>query len=328
MPAADEKPLVVITGVTGYLGSQTCLSFLRDGSYRVRGTVRSTSNQSKLQPLRDGFGDLFSQLELAEADLNNEASLVSVCAGATYVVHTASPFSFSGDCTGPAVAGTNAIMKACTEHGVKRLVMTSSSVAIQCVANEDKPKQGEEYDESYWSNPDRPQGLMDYFKSKTLAEKAAWDFQKTTNPSLEIATINPVFIMGPSLCSGDGTSEGWLVQVLNGSKTEIPVGGMGFVDVRDCALAHLLAVQRPEAANKRFILNFGRTLYRDVYGWLAPFNDRGAKVPTTMAVGDEPTEFDLLSNRQSREVLGITYTPIQQTFVDMAESLLVAGKVK
>lgn len=328
MPAADEKPLVVITGVTGYLGSQTCLSFLRDGSYRVRGTVRSTSNQGKLQPLRDGFGDLFSQLELAEADLNNEASLVSACAGATYVVHTASPFSFSGDCTGPAVAGTNAIMKACTEHGVKRLVITSSCVAIQCVADEDKPKQGEEYDESYWSNPDRPQGLMDYFKSKTLAEKAAWDFQKTTNPSLEIATINPVFIMGPSLCSGDGTSEGWLVQVLNGSKTEIPVGGTAFVDVRDCALAHLLAVQRPEAANKRFILNFGRALYRDVYGWLVPFNDRGAKVPTTMAVGDEPTEFDLLSNRQSREVLGITYTPIQQTFVDMAESLLVAGKVK
>eukprot|EP00957_Ditylum_brightwellii_P178378 13586583-Ditylum_brightwellii.AAC.1 len=112
----SDKPLVVITGITGFLGSAVCELFLNDGSYRIRGTVRSKSNEEKLAPLKKGFGDLFQQLELVEADLNDEASLMAACAGATYVVHTASPFHFKGDCVGPAVAGTMAVMKACTAN--------------------------------------------------------------------------------------------------------------------------------------------------------------------------------------------------------------------
>lgn len=251
---AEEKPVVLITGISGFLGAHTCLAFLSDGSYRVRGTVRSKTNEAKLEPLKKGFGELFDQLELVEADLTDEASLVNACAGATYVVHTASPFNFKGDCVGPAVAGTNAIMKACTTHGVKKLVITSSCVAIQCPAKADAPPQGTPYTEANWSNPDRPEGLGDYFKSKTLAELAAWEYQ-AKNPGFDVSTINPVFIIGPSFFSGgDGTSESYVKAIVDGTNKEIPRGGMGMVDVRDVALAHVKCLQVPEAANKRFIL--------------------------------------------------------------------------
>lgn len=83
---------MTITGVTGFLGSQTCLLFLKDGGFRVRGTVRSMSNAEKMNPIKKAFGDLFSQLDIVEADLLDEDSLVNAINGSTYVVHTASPY--------------------------------------------------------------------------------------------------------------------------------------------------------------------------------------------------------------------------------------------
>merc|ERR1712224_780819 len=160
--------------------------------------------------------------------------------------------------------GTLAVMKACQQHGtVKRVVITSSVAAVASVADEDKPKNGALFDETYWSNPDRPGGISPYFESKTLAERAAWEFQAALPESekFEIATINPVFVMGPSICAGDGTSEAWMASALDGSKTKIPGGATSFVDVRDCAIAHLKAMEIPEAANKRFPR--GRTALRE-----------------------------------------------------------------
>jgi len=325
---AEEKPLVVITGGSGFLGAHVCHVFLKDGSYSVRGTVRDPNDEAKIKPLKDGFGELFDQLELVAADLTDEASLTDACAGATYVIHTASPFNFKGDCVGPAVAGTQAIMKACTTHSVQKIVLTSSCVAIQCPAKADAPPQGTPYTEANWSNPDRPEGLADYFKSKTVAERAAWDYQ-AANPSFELSTINPVFILGPSFCAGgDGVSEGYIKSILDGTKTEIPRGGMGMVDVRDVALAHLQALKLPEAANKRFILCSHRVIYKDVFGWLAEYSEKGAKVATAMAEGEDPTVFDLLDNARSKEILGLEYTDMRKTFLDGAESLIAAGMVK
>eukprot|EP00122_Pirum_gemmata_P001028 Pgem_evm1s919 len=98
-----SKPLVVITGCSGFLGAHVTLTFLKDGNYRVRGTVRSKSNEEKIKPLKEAFGGFFEQLELVEADLNDENSIVKACEGADFLVHTASPFNFEGDCVGPAV---------------------------------------------------------------------------------------------------------------------------------------------------------------------------------------------------------------------------------
>ena len=93
--AGEDKPIVTITGITGYLGGHVCLQFLQDGGFRVRGTVRDRTSEAKVAPLREAFGDLFNQLELVEADLMEEQSLIDAIAGSTYVIHTASPFFMS-----------------------------------------------------------------------------------------------------------------------------------------------------------------------------------------------------------------------------------------
>merc|ERR1719464_687511 len=153
MVEANQKPLVTITGVSGYLGSQTALVFLKDGNYRVRGTVRSTSNATKIEPLKAGFGEWFDKIELVEADLLDEASIIKACEGATYVIHTASPFLPAlpeEELVKPAVEGTMAVMKACTQHKVKRVVVTSSVASIAGVAKKDAPADGEMFNESHW----------------------------------------------------------------------------------------------------------------------------------------------------------------------------------
>ena len=112
-----SKPVVTITGVSGFIGAQTALVFLKDGNYTVRGTVRSKTNEAKIAPLKAGFGEYFDQLELVEADLMNEASITAACAGSTYVVHTASPVSFTmeeAELVKAAVDGSLTVMKACT----------------------------------------------------------------------------------------------------------------------------------------------------------------------------------------------------------------------
>ena len=240
MVQAGEKPIVTITGVTGYVGCVVAQEFLKDGSYSVRGTVRSKTNEAKIGPLRDGLGELFNQLELVEADLLNDASIAAACAGATYVVHTASPFIFGDsedELVKPAIQGTNAVMKACSQHGVKRLVVTSSGGAIFCVSAKDVPPEGSKWNESIWSNVDREEGILTYFKGKTLAEKSAWDYveKQAEGSKFELSVICPFFIQGPSFCSGDGISENWMKSWLDGTKASVAKTWTQIVDVRDVA---------------------------------------------------------------------------------------------
>ena len=176
------------------------------------------------------------------------------------MIHTASPFAWNvpdDELIKPAVDGTLAVMRACSQNKVKRCVVTSSIQAISQTAKEDRPPKGSLWNESHWSNPDRPEPTKGYTKSKTLAEKAAWTYVEELSESekFELTTINPVFIMGPSCCSGDGTSEGWAKKMLDGSNEKIMKIKIGFVDVRDVAVAHLKAIQVPEAAGKRFLLS-------------------------------------------------------------------------
>ena len=168
-----QKPVVVITGISGYIGSQVCLSFLKNGTFTVRGTVRSTKNAAKMEPLKKAYGEeLYSQLELVEADLNDEESIIKACAGATYIVHTASPFvlgSKEKDLVPPAVNGTLAAMRAAHKTKVKRVIVTSSCAAIHVSKDATKMSFGpEDWSDTTITPP--------YEKSKTLAEQAAWKF--------------------------------------------------------------------------------------------------------------------------------------------------------
>ena len=132
--SADQKPLVTITGISGYIGGEVTKQFLENGNYRIRGTVRNPTDEAKLAPLREAFGEeLFSKIELVAADLLDEASLENAIKGSDYVVHVASPFFFSDDADSlikPAVDGTTFVMKACQKAAIKRCVITSSCASV------------------------------------------------------------------------------------------------------------------------------------------------------------------------------------------------------
>lgn len=130
-----SKPRVTITGITGYLGAQVCLHFLKDGGFAVRGTVRDMKNEAKMEPLKVAFGKYFDQIEFKEADLLNEKSMIAAMEGSDYIVHTASPFPMEAPrdenvVIKPAVQGTLAACKAAQINKVKKLVITSSVLAI------------------------------------------------------------------------------------------------------------------------------------------------------------------------------------------------------
>lgn len=214
------------------------LYFLKDGTYKVRGTVRSTSNAAKIDPIKAAFGDHFNNLELFEADLNDEESMIAACAGSDIIIHTASPFTFGipeDQLVGPAVNGTLAAMKGAHAHKASKVVLTSSLVAV-CGDEKDW------YTGADWSNPEKQSG---YMKSKTLAEKAAWDFVAALpdNEKIQLSVICPGFIVGPNLNTADFTSGNMVGKIVKG---EIPEGDgmtMSCVDVRQVALAHLQAAK-------------------------------------------------------------------------------------
>ena len=149
----------------------------------------------------------------------------------------ASPFFMSEDenvLIPPALNGTNAVMKACQQAGVRRCVITSSCASVMFMAPEDIPAD-RTFNESHWSNPERPGGMIAYPKSKVLAEKAAWDFQAALpdDQKFELVTICPGFIMGPPLRKEEFYSGNWMKRLMEGTTTEISSEHMCGVDVRD-----------------------------------------------------------------------------------------------
>lgn len=205
----ESKPTVVITGISGYIGLHILKVFLEDGSFRVRGTVRSKTEQ-KLMPIKLALGDaLFSQLEIVEADLLKADSLTKAIEGCTYVVHSASPCVIKNPenadvLVKPAVEGTLAVVRACHANKVKRLVVTSSTSAVRNVRPENKPHV---LTEEVWSDIEYMQNNY-YFLSKTLAEKAAWNFlnELPEGERFELVTLLPSMVVGKPLDNHQFTS--------------------------------------------------------------------------------------------------------------------------
>ena len=167
----------------------------------------------------------------------------------------------------PAVEGTLSVMKACADSHVKRCVVTSSCTTIYWPRNEDRPDWTTGWlDETIWSDPDRPGGIPDYPKSKVLAERAAWDFQKSLpkEKQFELVVVLPCFISGPSLIPGGFESGDYIASFFSGKMPCVGTGGRGVVDVRDASRVHLEAIRKPEAASQRFIAYGGWVLDMDV----------------------------------------------------------------
>ena len=238
---------VLVTGITGYIGQHCAAELLRQG-YEVVGTIRSRSKADTTRSAIARAADV-ENLSFAEADLLSDKGWSEAMKGCTYVLHVASPFLMAEpkdeyELIAPAVEGTRRVIGAAQLAGVKRLVLTSSTFAI--IAG----KESGQYGPGDWSDTDANIGA--YAKSKTLAERAAWESAKGGN--MELTVINPGAVFGPSLGAKiDGQSVAMMTKMITGKIPMIPDMAMGMVDVRDVAKLHVAAMTAKGAAGKRFI---------------------------------------------------------------------------
>ena len=253
-----SNPPVVVTGATGLIAKHIIGELVRRG-HSVRATLRRMNKAEDVRRAVTRLGCDPAGVTFVVADLLADAGWDDAVAGSAVVVHTASPFPIQqptdpDDVIRPARDGTLRVLKAAARAGVKRVVLTSSSVAI--FYGSGLPA-GHIYSESDFTDETRAD-LTPYIKSKTIAEKAAWHFVKSTPGAPELAVINPCFVQGPALDADLSTSHELYRLMARGVYPAVPRIRFPVVDVRDVAAAHVEAAFRPEAAGQRYLIGEGQ----------------------------------------------------------------------
>jgi dihydroflavonol-4-reductase len=270
---------VLLTGVSGYIGLH-CVKALLENGYHVTGSVRNKSKQEEVISTLHSASVSIEHLSFTHLDLNSDKGWDEALSNCDYVMHVASPFTIENpknesEMFAPAIDGTLRVLKFAKKNGVKRVVLTSSTVAIM-----GGKKTGEITPED-WTDLNS-KNLNTYFKSKTLAEQAAWNFieNQSGDHNLELVSINPGGVFGPPLGTNvSGASMSMIVKILEGKTPMIPNMSFPMVDVRDVAYLHVAALTEPKAANQRFIATekVGRS-----FQWVCQFLiDNGYKGPST-----------------------------------------------
>jgi nucleoside-diphosphate-sugar epimerase len=244
---------ILVTGGSGFIGSHCILQLLAAG-HQVRTTVRSLKREGDVRAmLKEGSAEPGDRLSFIAADLENDAGWPEAVAGCEYVLHVASPFPASvpkheDELIVPAREGALRILRASRDAGVKRVVLTSSFAAI---GYGQEPQQ-KPFDETNWTDPNAAD-VLPYAKSKTLAERAAWDFIAKEGGNLELSVVNPVGVFGPVLGPDYSTSILFVQRMMDGAVPGCPKLYFGAVDVRDVADLHLRAMTEPAAKGERFL---------------------------------------------------------------------------
>ncbi|NDC74333.1 aldehyde reductase [bacterium] len=322
---------VLITGVTGYIGQHCAAELLKQG-YEVVGTIRS---RVKAEATRAALAKVaqVDRLSFVEADLLSDAGWDQAMKGCTFVMHVASPFILAepkdeNELIKPAVEGTKRVIQAAKGAGVKRFVLTSSTVAIMGGHASGR------YGPDTWTDMSAPVGA--YMKSKTLAERAAWE--AVSGGKMELTVINPGGVFGPSLGAKlEGQNLEMIARMIAGKLPMIPDVGMGMIDVRDVALLHVRALTATGAAGKRFIAASADPVEMGTVADI--LRSAGyTKVPTLRAPSfllkimglvdreargmvpflGKKASFD---NRATFEVLGWKPSPLETSFREMAAAI-------
>lgn len=335
---SDE--LVLVTGGSGFVGVHCILKLLNAG-YRVRTTVRSLKREADVRAmLKVGGVEAGDRLFFAAADLEKDAGWAEAVAGCAFVQHVASPLPASvpkheDELIVPAREGALRVLRASRDAGVKRVVQTSSFAAI----GYGHKAQVEPFDETTWT--DLTGHVAAYPKSKTLAERAAWEFIAREGGGLELSVVNPVAVFGPVLGADYSTSILLVQRLMDGALPGCPRMYFGAVDVRDVADLHLRAMVDPAAGGERFLAVAGECMsMQDIARVLkARMGEAAKRVPTRLlpdwllrvasmfdpavkVILPELGRIKSASNEKARRVLGWTPRSNEESIIATAESLV------
>lgn len=338
---------VVVSGGSGFVAAHAIAQLLTDG-HHVRTTLRSLDRQPEVEQMLAIAGAPHPErVAYFSANLRSDEGWAEALAGADYVLHVASPFPSRqpkdpDELVVPARDGALRVLRAARDLGVRRVVLTSSFAAVGY---------GHEYgqhvfDESDWTDPDAP-GITPYAKSKTVAERAAWDFIERKGGSLELAVVNPVGILGPVLGPDLSSSVRIVSTLLSGQLPAAPPMWMNVVDVRDVADLHVRAMTNPDAAGRRFLAVAGqpisfheialalrralgaaasRVTTRTAPAWV--FKALAAVVPPVREISPQLNVIRAASNARARSLLQWEPRSNEEAAIACAESLLRLGIVR
>lgn len=340
-----NKERVLVTGGSGFIAQHCIISLLNNG-YAVRTTVRAASRETEVrQNLRQGGVEPGDDLTFVVADLTADDGWDEAMAGCRYVMHGASPTPSGGqthedEWVIPAIDGNLRVLRAARDAGVQRVVLTSAFGAVGVGHPADYPRP---FTENDWS--DVSGNVWPYQKSKTLSERAAWDFIAREGRGLELSAINPVAVLGPVLGADYSHSTRIIKNMLEGDGG-CPDIHSCFVDVRDVASLHLLAMTHPAANGKRFLASSGESLtilqvaktLRETLGDMAdnvsvePMSDdlvRAAadKNPVMRGMVKLLGVDMSVSNARACRLLGWSPRSPQEAIIATAESLIALGLV-
>ncbi len=338
---------VLVTGGSGFIGSHTILQLLAAG-HRVRTTVRNLQREDDVRAmLRRGGVAPVERLSFIGADLEKDMGWAEAVDGCEYVLHVASPFpetvpKHEDELIVPAREGTLRVLRAARDAGVKRVVLTSSFAAI----GYGHEPQSAPFTEKDWTDVNG-EGVAPYAKSKTLAERAAWDFIAREGGTLELSVINPVGVFGPVLGPDYSTSILIVQRLMDGAMPGLPRLYFGAVDVRDVADLHIRAMTHPAAKGERFLAVAGdfmsvldiakvlkrrmgvaakRVPTRELPNWIVRL--ASLRDPAVKQILPELGKKKNATSEKAQRLLGWTPRSNEEAILATAESLVRLGLLK